>query len=149
MAFIKEKAMEHDKKWAKALLTDEKDGFSFLLPYEWLADKEKDIYFFILCGTGRGEDLAMSPDNVRIIFNKKDVVYIDAWIRDYVGSKRSLGKVERFIVPNNLDREYVFKTLKDAFEIHFLTKKISSKLLENLRNLNNIFVRLKLCQIKM
>ena len=136
MAFIEEKVMERDKKWVETLLKDEIDSFSCHLPYEWLADKEKDIYFFILSQTGRYEDLAMVPDNVRIIFNKKDVVYIDAWIRDYGDSKRASGKVERFIVPDNLDREYVFKTLKDAFEMDFETQELSGKLLENLRKVN-------------
>ena len=136
MAFIKEKVMDNDKKWAKALLADEIDGFNSFLPYEWLADKKNDIYFFILSRSGRGEDLAMSPeDNVRIIFNKKDIVYIDAWISYYGDSRRCTGKVERFILPDNLDREYVFNILKDAFEMHIETKELSGKLLENLRKI--------------
>ena len=137
MAFIKEKIMEHDEKWVEELLADEIDGWDNFLPYDWLADKENDIYFFILSHTGRIDDLAMSPEeNVRLIFNKKDIVYINAWIRDYGNPKRASGKVELFIVPDNLDREYVFNILKDAFEMHFVTKKISGKLMENLRNIN-------------
>lgn len=135
MAFIEEKVMERDKKWVETLLKDEIDSFSCHLPYDWLVDKENNIYFFILSHAGRDEDLALLLDNVRIIFNKKDVVYIDAWIRDYGNSKRSIGEVERFILPDNLDTEYIINILKDAFEIHFLTKKISGKLLENLKKI--------------
>ena len=137
MAFIKEKIMEHDKKWVKALLTDELEGWDNYLPYDWLADKENNIYFFILSRMGRGEDLAMSPEeNLRMIFNKKDVVYIDAWIRNYGDYKRATGKVERFIVPDNLDREYVFNILKEGLEMYFVNKKILDKLLENLRKIS-------------
>ena len=136
MAFTKEKVMDNDKKWVKILLADELNDTTSILPYEWLADKENDIYFFILSRMGRGDDLAMSPEeNVRLIFNKKDIVYINAWIRGYGDSKRASGKVELFIVPDNLNREYVLETLQNALEMHFVTQELSGKLLKNLRNI--------------